>query len=219
MENKIIVIEGTDGSGKKTQTDLLYNYLISKGKTVIRCSFPNYESASSAPVKMHLNGELGENANCLDAYQASVLFATDRLCTWQQLKQKHKENTIILLDRYVQSNMVHQAGKINNELEREKFLNWLDNFEFEDLKLPRPNKVIFLNMPPKVSIQLANARTELKAGTKKDIHEQDKNHLTNAYNAGMWVAKKYNWDIINCIDENENIKSIEEIHKEIVNLI
>ena len=98
---RIIVIEGTDGSGKKTQTELLYKYLKEQGENVILQSFPNYESASSAPVKMYLNGELGENANCLDAYATSALFAVDRVCTWQKLKEAYENGATIIFDRYV----------------------------------------------------------------------------------------------------------------------
>lgn len=214
MNGKIIAIEGTDGSGKKTQTELLFNYLKQKGKTILQ-SFPNYESNSSAPVKMYLNGEFGEAANSLDAYSSSLLFAVDRLCTWQKLKKEYENGTNIVFDRYVQSNMVHQACKIEDETEREKFLNWIDNLEFEVIKLPRPNKVFFLNMPPKISKALANARKDLKAGTEKDIHEKDEKYLTSAYNAGMSVAKKFGWEIIDCIKDGK-LKTIEEIHKEIV---
>lgn len=216
---KIIVIEGTDGSGKKTQTELLYKYLKEQGKNVILQSFPNYESASSAPVKMYLNGELGENANCLDAYATSTLFAVDRVCTWQKLKEAYKNGATIIFDRYVESNMLHQAGKIENKKERNKFVKWLDKFEFETLNLPRPDKIFFLDVPTEISKKLANERQELKAGTKKDIHEQDEQHLIHAYNAGKEVAKKYKWTTISCVDENNNLKPIETIHEEIKKLL
>ena len=219
MKGKIIVIEGTDGSGKKTQTELLFKHFKEQGKNVIMQSFPNYDSPSSSPVKMYLNGELGENANSLDAYSASVLFAVDRVCTWQSLKAKYENGAIILFDRYVESNMLHQAGKIEDASEREKFLNWLDNLEFDTLHLPRPDKIIFLDMPPKISKKLANERTDLKAGTKKDIHEQDENHLIHAYESGKYVSKKYNWETINCLDAEGNLKSIAEIHNEVLNVI
>lgn len=215
----IIVIEGTDGSGKKTQTELLYKFLKNEGKDVILQSFPNYESGSSMPVKMYLNGEFGENADCLDAYSASTLFATDRVCTWQKLKKQYEEGSIIIFDRYVQSNMLHQAGKIQNKQERNKFLRWLDKFEFKTLKLPRPNKIFFLDVPPVISKKLANDRQDLKAGTKKDIHEQDANHLVNAYKSGKEVAKKYRWTIIKCVSDDNTLKSIEEIHEEIKKLL
>lgn len=215
----IIVIEGTDGSGKQTQTDRLYKKLKSIGVNVVRQSFPNYESNSSAPVKMYLGGELCKTANELDAMQTSSLFAVDRLCTYQKdLKAHYEAGGVIIFDRYVESNMLHQAGKIKDTNERDKFLEWLDDFEFNKLKLPRANKVIFLDIPPRKSIELAHARGELKNGEKQDIHEQDTEHLINAYNSGKYVAEKYGWQVIECMN-GENLKTIEEISKEIFSKI
>lgn len=215
----IIVIEGCDGSGKQVQTKKLYDRLKEKNLNVISQSFPNYESDSSAPVKMYLNGELSTTANELDAYQSSILFATDRLCTYQKyLKKYYENNSIIILDRYVQSNMFHQGGKIKSLQDRDKFLNWLDDLEFNALKLPRPDIVIFLDMPPEVSIKLAKQRKDLKSATKKDIHEDDYEYLINSYKVGLEIAKKFNWNIIHCMN-GDKIKSVEEIHEEIFNSI
>ena len=211
----IIVIEGTDGSGKQTQSIKLYERLKAEGYSVIRQSFPNYESASSAPVKMYLGGELCKTASEMDAYQTSSLFAVDRLCTYmKELKSHYDAGGVIILDRYTQSNMLHQAGKIKDKADRDKFLDWLDNFEFEELKLPRADKVMFLDVPPEVSMRLAHERAGLKAGTKQDIHEQDSKHLIDAYNSGKYVANKYKWNIIKCVEKN-NLKFIEQIHEEI----
>lgn len=215
----IIAITGTDGCGKQTQTQKLFRFLQESGKNVLMQSFPNYNSISSGPVKMYLGGELCEDANQLDAYQSSSLYAVDRLCTYHKFLKAHYENNgIVLFDRYVDSNMVHQACKIEDLSDRDKFLTWLDNFEFNELKLPRPNHVIFLDMPPQVSISLAEARGELKVGTSKDIHENNHTHLINAYRAGLYVAEKYKWDIVHCVEGNR-IKTIEEIHQEILNLV
>ena len=215
----IIVIEGTDGSGKQTQSIRLYERLKSEGYNVMCQSFPNYESNSSAPVKMYLGGELCEKASDMDAYQTSSLFAVDRLCTYMKdLKSHYDAGGIIILDRYTQSNMLHQAGKIHDRYERDKFLDWLDNFEFNELKLPRADKVIFLDVPPKVSMKLARERAGLKAGTKQDIHEQDSNHLIDAYNSGKYVSSKYNWDVISCV-EKDNLKTIEQIGENIYNTV
>ena len=215
----IIVIEGTDGSGKQTQSVKLCERLKSDGYNVMRQSFPNYESNSSAPVKMYLGGELCAKASDMDAYQTSSLFAVDRLCTYMKdLKSHYDAGGIIILDRYTQSNMLHQAGKIHNNQQRDVFLDWLDRFEFEELKLPRANKVIFLDVPPAVSMRLANERADLKAGTKQDIHEQDSSHLIDAYNSGKYVANKYKWEVISCVDNN-NLKPINEIAKDVYNSI
>jgi len=212
MKGKIICIEGTDGSGKQTQTNLLYNYLKDKGINVVRQSFPNYEYDSSVPVRQYLSGEFGETANCLDAYQASILFSVDRLLTYNKFLKEHYENGgYIIFDRYVSSNMIHQAGKIEDKMERDKYLEWLDDLEYGKLKLPRPDQIIFLDVPVEVSKKLANARESLKNKSKKDIHEQDLTHLQKAHDCGEYVAKKFGWGIIKCNKDNESLYSIEEI--------
>ena len=207
----IIVIEGTDGCGKQTQTKALFERLKADGLRVMTCSFPNYDSPSCAPVKMYLGGELCAKASDMDAYQTSALFAVDRLCTYQKdLKEFYENGGIILFDRYVQSNMLHQAGKISDRNEVDKFLDWLERLEFGDFKLPRPNKIIYLDIPVEVSQALANARQEFKTGKAKDIHEQDPDHMRRAYESGKYVREKYGWEVIDCT-ENGKIKTIEQI--------
>ena len=216
----IIVIEGIDGNGKQTQTSLLKNYLLTKNIPVTSQSFPNYSSDSSGPVKMYLGGQLSSSANEIKAYQSSVLFAVDRFCTIKLLfQQPFQENSILIFDRYVSSNMLHQGGKIEDTNELETFLNWLDDLEYNIMCLPRPDITIFLDMPPQASIALAAQRKELKTGTKEDIHEKDSSHLIHAYNTGKYIANKYKWDIINCVNEKNELRSEEEIHKDIINLI
>lgn len=214
-KGKIFVIEGTDGSGKQTQTQLLVEYLKSKGKRVITQSFPNYASPSSAPVKMYLQGDLGENALNTNAYQSSVLFAVDRFCTLKQLQAEIESGAYVVFDRYTTSNMLHQACKIEDNAERLQFLNWLNEFEFELLKLPKPDKIYFLDIPPEKSIALAHARAKLKAGTKKDIHEQDQAFLINSYNCGKQVCQMFGWQVINCINGEGQLRDIEDISQEI----
>lgn len=219
MKGIIISIEGTDGAGKHTQQSLLKEKLNEMGYRVFDQSFPNYESDSSAPVKMYLAGEFGETANCLDAYEASSLYAIDRLCTYKKTIKSHYENgEIILLDRYVQSNFIHQCSKIDDENEKEKYLKWIQEFEFDTLHLPRPDLVFFIEMPTEKSIELAKSRESYKSGTQKDIHEVDSNYLKKSYNNGLSLAKKFNWKILHCVDENGNVKSIDEIHSEIMKI-
>lgn len=211
----IVVIEGTDGCGKQTQTSKLHDRLVEMGYSVKRQSFPAYSSPSSGPVKMYLGGELGSNDMSLDAYQASSLYAVDRLCTYyKDLKDFYDAGGIILFDRYVSSNMLHQAGKISDLNERDKFLKWLDELEFDTLKLPRANKTIFLDVPVEISYKLASARAEQKSGEKKDIHELSPDHLQRSYEAGKYVADKYGWTVIPCTD-GEQLRSIEDIHEDI----
>jgi dTMP kinase len=160
---------------------------------------------------MYLGGEFG-SANSMTPKQASALYAVDRLCTYKKdFEQFYKDGGIIVLDRYVQSNMLHQAGKIEDKAEVEEYLDWLDKLEFIDLGLPRANKVIFLDMPVSASRRLMLERGIYKTGTKKDVHEEDPEHMIKAYNSGKFVSKKFNWTVIPCVDEKENIKSIEEI--------
>lgn len=206
----MLVIEGTDGCGKQTQTRALYERLKNMGHNVIIQSFPNYDSPSASPVKMYLGGEFGREKS-LDAYQASALYAVDRMCTYQKdLKKFYENGGIVLLDRYVQSNMLHQAGKIGDRAEVDKFLDWLEQLEFGEMKLPRPNRVIYLDVPLEVSQELAKARQGFKTGEAKDIHEQDPDHMRRAYESGKYVREKYGWDVISCI-ENGKMKSIETI--------
>jgi len=208
----IIDIEGTDGSGKKTQTKMLYDFLVSKGYRCLMVSFPNYESNSSAPVKMYLGGELGDSADCLDGYQTSSLFAVDRLATMKQINVDDYD--YVLMDRYTPSNMIHQSTRIKDKQELDIFLNWLEDFEYGKLKLPKPDKILFLDMPVEYSIQLARARSELKNGQARDILEEDSSHLFTAYERAKYVAEKFNWTTISCVDKK--LKTIVEIHLDIL---
>lgn len=209
----IIDIEGTDGCGKKTQTELLYQYLLNKGFKVLKISFPNYDSDSSALVKMYLKGEFGSNAQDVNAYQASALYAVDRFATMNKINVNDYD--YVLFDRYVPSNMIHQSIKIEKIEEVEKYLEWISDFEYEKLSLPKPDKILFLNVPIEISMRLARARENLKNGEQKDIHEQDDGHLIKAYNRAKYVADKFKWNVINC-EKDDNIKTIDEIHKEIL---
>jgi len=214
---KYINIEGTDGCGKQTQSKLIYEDLKAQGKNVLMHSFPSYESKSSGPVRMYLGGEFGENANSLDAYQASTIFAVDRLCT-MKLIEKDFNDGFVVLDRYTPSNMIHQAIKFENKEDKLKYLNWLEEFEYGLLNLPRPTLTIFLDMPVEKSVELANNRKELKNHENKDIHENFE-HLSKAYVNATEIAEMFGWIKINCVDEDNNIKSIETIHEEIMQVV
>lgn len=213
---KLFVIDGTDASGKQTQFERLQERLTKENIDYKMVAFPNYDSPSSALVKMYLSGEFGENAKDINPYIASTFFAVDRYATYKkELEEYYNNGGIILADRYTTSNMVHQAGKISDKKEREKFLDWLWNFEFELYKLPVPTKTFFLDMPPKYAFELMkNRENKFTHEAQKDIHERDKNHIIDSYNAACDVAKKYNWTTIKCVND-EGIRTIEEIHEDI----
>ena len=217
---KLFVIDGTDGSGKQTQFDLLKKHLTEDGIEYKTVSFPNYDSPSSSLVKMYLSGEFGENAKDVSPYIASTFYAADRYATFKKELQEYYENGgVILADRYTTANMVHQAGKITDEEEREKYLNWLFDLEFNIYGLPVPTEVFFLNMPPKkVEELIKNRENKFTHSDKKDIHERDSKHLEDSYNAACSLVGKYNWNEIKCVKENE-IRTREDIHNEIYNIV
>lgn len=213
---KIFVIDGTDGSGKQTQFERLRTRLTKEGIDYRTVSFPNYDSPSSALVKMYLSGEFGENAKDVSPYIASTFYAADRYATYTTKYKEYYENGgIILADRYTTANMVHQAGKIQDKEERERFLDWLWNLEFELYGLPVPSEVFFLKMPPEKALALIkNRENKFTHSAQKDIHERDKNHIVDSFNAACSVAQKYNWYTVECI-KDEQVRTIEDIHEEI----
>jgi len=213
---KLFVIDGTDGSGKQTQFNKLKERFDKENIEYKVASFPNYEHQSSSLVKMYLSGEFGENAKDVSPYIASTFYAADRYATYKtSLEKFYNDGGIILVDRYTTSNMIHQAGKIQDKEEREKFLEWLWDFEFNLYGIPVPTKTFFLNMPTEVAIKLMEERENKFTHTQtKDIHERDAEHLKDSYNAAVSLVDKYDWTEIKCVD-NDRLKSIEEIHEEI----
>lgn len=217
---KLFVIDGTDGSGKQTQLSKLKERLEKENIDYKVVSFPNYDSKTSTLVKMYLSGEFGTNAKEISPYIASTFYAADRYATYQtELKEYYENGGLILADRYTTSSMIHQAGKIQDKEERDKFLKWLWDFEFNLYKLPIPTEVFFLNMPVEKSLELiANRENKFTHNTQKDIHERDKNHLIDSYNAACDVTKDYGWYEVKCV-KDDKIRTIEDIHEEIYNEI
>lgn len=213
---KIFVIDGTDGSGKQTQFELLKEKLDKEHIDYKSFSFPSYDSPSSSLVKMYLAGEFGENAKDVSPYIASTFYAVDRYATYKkEIEEYYNNGGVVLLDRYTTANMVHQSGKISDSMERKKFLDWLWDLEFNLYKLPVPTKVFFLNMPPEYAFKLMEGReNKITHCEKKDIHERDKNHIIDAYNAACSLVNDYNWLEIKCV-KNKEIRTIEDIHNEI----
>ena len=218
MQGSVFVIEsGTDGSGKATQTNLLYERLKSEGYKVMKVSYPNYNSDSSALVKMYLRGDFGKKADDVDAYIASTFYAADRYASYKsEWEEFYKNGGIIIADRYTTSNMVHQASKMNDIDQRNSFLDWLDKYEYDLYKLPRPKKVFFLDVPVEVSQDLIKDRNnKFTNDSQKDIHESDVDYLKKTYENSKFVADKYQWNIVNCIGQDGQIKSVDKIHQEI----
>lgn len=213
---KLFVIDGTDGSGKQTQIQKLKERFDKEGIDYRAVSFPNYDSDSSALVKMYLKGEFGDDPQKISPYIASTFYAVDRYATFKKGYEDYYNNGgIILADRYTTANMVHQAGKIKDDKEREKFLNWLWDFEFNLYGLPVPTEVFFLNMPTKYALELMeNRKNKITQEEKKDIHERNPQHMIDAYNEACKLSKKYNWKEIQCV-RDEKIRTIEDIHEEI----
>lgn len=214
--SKLIVIEGVDSSGKATQTQMLHNRLIAEFADVHKVSFPNYASPSSSIVKMYLNGDFGTDANSVNAYTASSFFALDRYASVNgEWKDIFHGDGIVIADRYVTSNMVHQASKIDDKAEKDNFLDWLYDFEYNKLSLPEPDLIIFLDMPVKYARELMrNRKNKINDSDVKDIHESDTAYLEKSYNNAVGIASKYGWHKISCVADGK-VRSIEDIAGEI----
>lgn len=217
---KLIVIEGTDSSGKETQTKRLFERLEEKGVKVKKISFPNYNSPACEPVKMYLAGAFGENAMKVNPYPVSTMYAIDRYASFKTEWEKfYNEDGIIVTDRYVTSNMVHQASKIKDLDEKKEYLNWLEDLEYEKMGIPRPYLVIFLNMPTEMAVRLmAERKNKITGEKRKDIHERDKEYLKESHANACKIANIYNWKEIKCND-GDRIKTIEEIGEEVFSLV
>jgi len=217
---RLIVIEGSDGSGKATQTKKLYDKLVKQNKKVKKVEFPNYKSESSALIKMYLSGEFGKNPDSVNPYASSTFYAIDRFASYKKdWEEFYLKGGIIIADRYTTSNMIHQAAKIKEVQAKDKFLNWLWDFEFEKFNLPVPDCVIFLDMPPKCSKSLMETRNNKFTGEKeKDIHENNYEYLLESYNNSKYISEKYGWNRIECTNEDK-IKSIDQINDDIIKVI
>ena len=209
---KLIVIEGSDGSGKATQTRKLYERLRDLEVNVRRVSFPNYESESSALIRMYLRGDFGGKAEEVNPYAAATFYAVDRFANFFEWKDFYQSGGLILSDRYVGSNMVYQAAKLNRKADRTKFLAWLDDLEYKHFGIPRPDLTIFLDMPPEISAILRRERG------REDIHESDAAFMQKVYNVYKETAQKYGWKVVNCADKNF-ARSSTDIHENILAMV
>ena len=210
---KLIVIEGTDGSGKSTQFKLLTDRVTAEGRSFQKLVFPQYAEPSSALIRMYLGGEFGTNPSDVNAYAASAFSAVDRYASYKKVWGDWYENGgLVLSDRYTTSNAVHQASKEPEEKQGE-FLQWLYEFEYDRLGLPRPDLTIYLDVPTDFTEKMMRSR-EAATNTKADIHEQDLEYLATCRRTGRAAAAFYGWTVIDCVKDGV-MRSIEDIHEEI----
>lgn len=209
----LITIDGLDGSGKQTQSEILYDRLTREGIKAKIVSFPDYESNSSALVKMYLGGEFSHDPNAVNAYAASSFFAVDRVASYiSDWKEDYENGTVIIANRYTTANAIHQLSKIDDTEERIRFLDWLYDFEFEKLRIPSPDLTLFLEVPVEISLGLIKARSE-ETGREIDIHE-NADHLNKAYSAALFSADRLGWTTVHC-SENGKMRTRESIADEI----
>ncbi len=210
---KLIVIEGTDGSGKSTQFRLLTERLEKEGRQFRQLEFPQYAEPSSALIKMYLAGEFGTNPSDVNAYAATAFFAVDRYASYKKVWGKwYEDGGLVLSARYTTSNAVHQASKEPEEKQRD-FLGWLYEFEYDKLGLPKPDLVIYLDVPIDFTEKMMRSR-EAATNTHADIHEQDLEYLATCRRTGRAAAAYYGWTVIDCVRDGA-MRSIEDIQEEI----
>ena len=210
---KLIVIEGTDGSGKSTQFKLLTTRLEEENHAFQKLVFPQYAEPSSALIRMYLGGEFGTKPSDVNAYAASAVYAVDRYASYKKVwGQWYEDGGLIVSDRYTTSNAVHQASKEPEE-KQAGFLKWLYDFEYDKLGLPAPDLVIYLDVPTDFTEAMMRRR-EADTHTSADIHEQDLNYLATCRRTGKAAAEYYGWTVIHCVKDGK-MRSIEDIHEEI----
>lgn len=214
---KLIIIEGLDGCGKSTQTALLEKYFEDNSVKFKKIKLPDYDSKSSTLVKMYLGGEFGKNADDVNAYAAGAFYAVDRFASYKLDWGKDYENgTLILADRYATSNSIYQMEKIDED-KWDEYLDWSADFEYNKIGIPKPDLVIFLDMPVDVSQKLMTSRYNGDEG-KKDVHEANVDFLNNCRKSALYTAKKQGWVVVPCSD-GINPLPIKEIHNTILDFV
>ena len=217
---KLIVIEGTDCSGKETQAKLLMEKLRNDGVKIEERSFPMYDTPTGHIIGADILGKpamgkciFDEGASNIPPKVAALYYAADRLYNIEKINEMLDNGINVILDRYVESNMGHQAGKLNDKKDKINMMNWLEKLEYDLLELPRPDIVLFLYMPYQYSVELRNKRQEVADEVEKDV-----NYLKNAEATYSLMAEKYNYNIIHCV-KDECIRTIEDISEEVYNLV
>ena len=210
---KLIVIEGTDGSGKSTQFRMMSEHLEKDGVAFKHIVFPRYSEESSALIRMYLGGQFGDKPSDVNAYAASSFYAVDRYASYKMdWGQWYENGGLVISDRYTTSNAVHQASKETGKA-RENYLKWLYEFEYDQLAIPRPDLIIYLDVPTDFTEKMLRGR-EAATNTKADIHEKDMQYLAACRQSGREAAAYYGWTVIQCVRDGK-MRSIEDIHNEI----
>ena len=214
MHGKLLIIEGLDGSGKATQAERLARALSGMGRDVRKVSFPNYESDSSALVRMYLSGAFGGDPGDVNAYAASVFFAVDRYAGFKaDWGDFYRAGGIVIADRYTTSNAVHQCSKLPRD-EWDGYLEWLFDFEYRLMGIPAPNGVVYLRMDPAVSQELMSKRYHGDE-SKKDIHERNLDYLRRSALAAEYCADRLGWMAVDCTAGGA-MRTVEDIHAELM---
>lgn len=211
---KLIVIEGLDGSGKSTQLELLAQNLNDAGIKARTISFPDYNEKSSTLVKMYLDGEFGSKPGDVNAYAASLFYAVDRFASFtRHWKEYYEAGGTVIAGRYVTSNAVHQTAKLPRE-QWEEYLSWLYELEYGRVGIPKPDLVIFLDMPCFLSKKLLEKRY-CGDEQKKDIHERDEQYRENCRDAAVYNAEHAGWQVISCAD-GDKVRPVEDIAADVL---
>jgi len=213
----LVVFEGIDGSGKSTQFEMMCDRFADESRDFMKIRFPRYDKPSSALLKMYLDGEFGNDPDAVNAYAASSFYAVDRFASFVQDWRGFYENGgLILTDRYTTSNALHQGAKLPVE-RRERFFNWLYEYEFDLLGLPSPDLVIYLDIEAGQAFDRLLRRQE-ETGTTGDIHEKDTSYLELCARCGKQAAALYGWHKIRCFHEDRE-RGAHELHREIYEVI
>lgn len=217
MQGKLIVFEGTDGSGKSTQFRMLCERMEREGRPFRRLIFPQYQEPSSALLKMYLNGEFGSHPSDVNPYAASTFYAVDRYASWKKVwGDYYRGGGLVLSDRYTTSNAVHQASKLP-EGERQAFLDWLFDLEYGRMGLPAPDLVLYLDLPTEVSEKMLRHREQATA-TAADIHEQDGAYLRRCREGAREIARDLGWSVIDCA-AGDAPRTMEDIRREVLSRV
>ncbi|MEE3334496.1 MAG: dTMP kinase [Ruminococcus sp.] len=214
MAGKFVVIEGLDGSGKATQTEILKKELEKRGQKVTKLTFPDYDNPSSTLVRMYLSGEFGDKPSDVNAYAAAAFYTVDRVASYLKFwKDDYDSGSAVLADRYATSNIIYQMSKLP-ESEWDAYIEFQQDFEYNKIKVPKPDLIIYLDVEPEVSQKLMSKRYSGDE-SKKDLHEKNVSFLLNCRRSALFAAEKLGWKKISCT-QNGEMRTIEDIAQDIL---